>query len=1124
MRPRPRTTSNRRPARLGLMTVVLLAIPGVASAQKEEFRPAPVFEGISLPKPPRQEEPWTPPETRLPRFLVSATATLFEQGLADPRDCEYRAIEIAVGSVWGGPGGITSTKGWVLPAPDGEKRRFAVSWSGLVYPVIKVGQPADLAADVLALEDAAADGQADVAPNPRRRGGMRASQGFNAFGTNNEGSAVDPRALHPIRVCLLLRLGRADLAELAWAAGTGRSQEADPAKPRPKVDLTNYGVSYLTMAVDLAWFHFDRAVCAHMRGDDAVALADARLLTSLQKAIETRAEELGFPHPNRLDGKAEPVPYIDFLGQLPQFLADQERRAKEPKRPPVPPKGGDRSARIAALIRDLDGAVARQWGQPGGVSLGEASAVKALIAEGDDAVEPLIEALRHDTRLTRSVHFWRDFSRSRTILGAHEAAYTAVSGILKTSFFGAASTGDDLSARGAKGREAVAAQVQAYWEKYKAVPLVERWYKILADDRSGPSGWLQAAGNIVQPGNVSVVPGSTAFVQTTTTPLKPGGRPRLRGESLREGHEPTVATLMARRVDSLLRPSLRPTPSINEASSMARMLATWDASAAQPKLREVSKAAREQYDPKGDNGNNASLGSAIAGFTVDRVRAGDPDAAREYAEWVRTTVPDRHQFQVLPMLEPLYRLPGDPATAEAADWLFNSPKSPWVPLIGKDRPNSSYQIAELITSPLVCVPAFRKMLLVSLEDRSPAGSASLEGNGGLQIQMDAGWTSGRGQCKVDPLAPKAGVKVPFRMCDYYAWELSGLEGTPAFELYWPEPRRDRGLAEMTAFLKERGGRFVADDPIANDIHGDFPHKRAHLAFPPLDRPATREEVEKGLAIFSLEGEGERRVVRLVDRPLKAKWVTLKDFPYIQQPVDLATGPQTEYDQSGRVWQTEEVLKDGRWRRYYGFVGGQVIAKVPAEEIEFTEWPYGGWWRLSDGLEATFFGPRFPEDVGPTDNPGHEPGAPLVMTLRLRNRAGYDRQVPTEFVRREGGRVVSLRRGIELSLERAPLDANRPGPRPGRADDRKWETVPPKTAARFDAGASARTLRPGESMEAFEVDLLDLFDASKPGTYRIQLTLSKDSRVAEGTFRELSFQVGDVKPPVIKDGVGDSSFE
>ena len=163
----------------------------------------------------------------------------------------------------------------------------------------------------------------------------------------------------------------------------------------------------------------------------------------------------------------------------------------------------------------------------------------------------MIDDLERDTRLTRSVHFHRDFDRSRTIMGAHEAAYTALAGILKTSFFGAATTGGNLTTRGLEGRRAVADRIRAYWEKNRGVPLVERWYRTLADDVAAPAEWLQAAGNIVQHENVSVVPGSTAFTQTVTTPLPPGARPKLRGEALREKKDPSVAELMAMRVKEI---------------------------------------------------------------------------------------------------------------------------------------------------------------------------------------------------------------------------------------------------------------------------------------------------------------------------------------------------------------------------------------------------------------------------------------------------------------------------------------------------------------------------------------------------------------------------------------------
>ena len=48
--------------------------------------------------------------------------------------------------------------------------------------------------------------------------------------------------------------------------------------------------------------------------------------------------------------------------------------------------------------------------------------------------------------------------------------------------------------------------------------------------------------------------------------------------------------------------------------------------------------------------------------------------------------------------------------------------------------------------------------------------------------------------------------------------------------------------------------------------------------------------------------------------------------------------EAEHDQDGLVWQAEEVWKDGKWVRYYGFVGRHVVAKVPAAEVELPPAP------------------------------------------------------------------------------------------------------------------------------------------------------------------------------------------
>jgi hypothetical protein len=117
-------------------------------ARNPERQPSPRFAGRRLPVPPRQNSPWSPPLAALPTNYVSATTILFEAGMADPRACDYRAIEVGTGSVWNGDGGVVKTHGWVLPG--GGTQSFAVCWNGLVYPTGTVGKQADWRADARA--------------------------------------------------------------------------------------------------------------------------------------------------------------------------------------------------------------------------------------------------------------------------------------------------------------------------------------------------------------------------------------------------------------------------------------------------------------------------------------------------------------------------------------------------------------------------------------------------------------------------------------------------------------------------------------------------------------------------------------------------------------------------------------------------------------------------------------------------------------------------------------------------------------------------------------------------------------------------------------------------------------
>src|SRR5215510_8620505 len=114
-------------------------ISGMNLARQNEPVRAPFFQGEGLPTPPQQNAPWPHGADA----LSNAAATLFEQGLADPRGLEYREIEIAVGSPRNGGGYPLKTHGWILPN-EGKEGLFAVAWNGLVYPVTSVGHSANL--------------------------------------------------------------------------------------------------------------------------------------------------------------------------------------------------------------------------------------------------------------------------------------------------------------------------------------------------------------------------------------------------------------------------------------------------------------------------------------------------------------------------------------------------------------------------------------------------------------------------------------------------------------------------------------------------------------------------------------------------------------------------------------------------------------------------------------------------------------------------------------------------------------------------------------------------------------------------------------------------------------------
>ena len=931
-------TSTPRPARpfgtLPLATAALLACAAVSPAGEDADAPY-------LPTPPRQHEPWTPPADTVPPDAASAAATLFAQGLADPRGCVYREVEVVVGSLHGGDFTKT-TRGWLLPveAPRGGERTgrsgpFAVCWNGLVYPVVRVGPPADLAADVADTVRRDREARARyAAADPIR---PYSSRGFRAD------DGLDPALPRGIPICLLLRLGRDDLAgrlhEIVrsyafdrYATPDGRGEWPGP---------------YLTWAGDWLWARFSRSIRALMRGDDRLALADARELARVHPLVERTAERMGYERgeyfaSNRRD---EVKPYVDFLGQVPHLHRDLERRAREPGQNPPRwlaelRRGGvsrealraglaDRS--VDELVAALDEARAQQMSQPGGLMWGGSALFAAIRAKGEEAIPALLDAWEHDDRLTRSVGYGRDFARSRSIAEVRDVAWYLVSTILKVRHY--------------KVEEA-----RAYWEENRAKPPHERWYDTLADDTAGRDQWMQAASRIVQPTDVE-----TTGAWTSIPARPPGYEPVLRGEPLRDRENPSVLDLMARRAadisdtDDTGHAQRR---AHDAACGMALIAAKWDPRAAVPLLadqqRRTTAFAEERRGAEGYHGAvDDEIGPALADLTAARVRAGDGDAAfRDYWLFVSEVDHTTIHRQLPDLLEPVWRFPDEPGGRKTAEALFRSDDSPWTPLLQASGGNAA--VRDLVDSPLLGVPAFRTHLLEQLADESPAATVEFLG---LEKETSNRFSSRdthpsdppawlRPSLWVeaeDPRAPAAGTAFDLRVYDVYAAALASAPGMPRFGWYWPRADRDAARAEQVALLRRYGPRYRYEPPADGGAFRSMFRDGARVTFPLLGRPAEPADVERGRAIFTLAAEpGERRVVSDLDLPRGARRTDVEADTVVRRHYRAAGGGGG----SGvfnparvTVWQAEEVRDGEDWVRHYGVVGPNGFVRLPADRLE-----------------------------------------------------------------------------------------------------------------------------------------------------------------------------------------------
>lgn len=437
------------------------------------------------------------------------------------------------------------------------------------------------------------------------------------------------------------------------------------------------------------------------------------------------------------------------------------------------------------MINDLQNVDTRQWGQPGGVSLARDPRIGALVKRGNAVVEPSLDVLENDTRLTRSVSFGRDFHRGRHLISVSEAAYAALVDLLRVSFKSYGKDGEPLS------KKELAAQVRTYRAKMGDLSPAERFYATLKDDKAGKDQWLQAAANIVQPTDVESHGG-----WTTIPNRKPGQKITLRGESLRDGRTPSVSQLLAKRSDDIAAIRTGSTQDhflyIN-AGQMGLYLSEWDKAAAIPVLKKRLARAwsigAQPDDILAFNGNPVErFGAIIAKMTLARARSGDETAYDEYAAWIQKANLKDLSFGQEELQKPLIQGAARPSIQRAIDYLFNDPKSPWSNLLGE---RSGSWMMDFWQTPLPKTAAFRKQALRALANKTPAGTITFNQRKDWDSRMEAqiklkavsmGFRGSNG----DPSTPPAGQERAFRVCDVYAYFYSQYQNGPKFQLFWPE--------------------------------------------------------------------------------------------------------------------------------------------------------------------------------------------------------------------------------------------------------------------------------------------------------------------------------------------------
>ncbi len=697
--------------------------------------------------------------------FAGALKSLLESGIPDPGGLPYQKISIVVGDSLGGRE-VKETEGWVLPA-TGDGVSYAIAWNGLIYPLVRPPANADFEKTVAAF-----------LVNEPVPGGS----------PSGEAAEVMPDQAIFFHGLYLTRFGKTD-------AATAVLKRLDRLWRTSAPVLANEWLRSL----------HNRAVCAYLRGDARMALASlyelermkpflskpatvskakapvkAKAITKTKKKAKALAKT-----PADEEDEADETPVAVTTSDFSALKAECERMIREGKTGPFDTRTflGTHPG-VPALVDALDRVTLPRNGSRPEIFFTSSPLVWALVEKGDEAVEPLLDCLANDRRLTRTVNPWQSaLSRGpqgHTLLGVHMVALAALGQILDMEV-------DILNAGSDKARATAAQTLRARWMKYGRATGMERAYRVLNDDTASTSAYIRAAGTLFP-----ADPFAREGKKETAAPLP--------GEVLRDRSTPSVSDLLEKRI---LEGSKNYDREIFRCQMLIYLLG-WDPSRGRAGIaRQVDDwIARESWK---------SSVFLLKQF-IDITAADSADSLRLFEKMAWGLGPD--QYQDLYTGETVTRMlaiHGDsPGLKRSRDGLWTDPQSPWC-LAKLGRADLESLLREWRKQGVTGTEPFKAALAGLLTNQVECASINLDPRRLTDWQMkDGGKVSFSRPVPNDPdFALKPGEIIFVRRADVAAKVLSEADagqeghGLPPMEYWWPMEAREARIAGVTKELMRK---------------------------------------------------------------------------------------------------------------------------------------------------------------------------------------------------------------------------------------------------------------------------------------------------------------------------------